>query len=129
MEKSYVTMEQKICAVCGKKYDTNSILLDQRLRPKFDMHTITGFGMCPADQNKADNGFVALVECDASKSTPDGNIMKPENAHRTGRIMHMKKKAFAGIFNVSGSTPPMAFIEQEAFDKITAEYKKAVANV
>jgi len=127
MEKSHVTLEQKICSVCGKTYDTNSILLDRRLRPKFEMHTTTGYGLCPADQKKKDKGFVALVECDASKSTPDGNIMKPENAYRTGRVMHMKKKIFAGMFNVSGGTPPMAFIEQEAFDKIKANYEKAVA--
>ena len=32
MEKSYVTMEQKQCPVCGKIEDTGSLLLDKRLR-------------------------------------------------------------------------------------------------
>jgi len=127
MEKSHVTLEQKLCVVCGKTYDSGAILLDQRLRKRFEMHTTTGYGMCPEDQGKKDGGYVALVECDATKSMASGNIMKPENAHRTGRIMHMRKKVFAGMFNVEGDTPPMAFIEQEAFDKIKVNYEKAIA--
>lgn len=40
--KSYVTLEQKICVVCGRSYDTGSLLLDKRLRERFEHHTITG---------------------------------------------------------------------------------------
>ena len=119
-------MEQKSCIVCAKTYDTNAILLDKRLKASLDRHTITGLGMCPADQEKADQGFIALVECDPERSSPNGNIMKPEDAYRTGRIMHVKEKVFKGIFNISGKpTHKLAFIEIEAFDKLKNDYEKA----
>ena len=47
MPKSYVTIEQHVCPVCGKAHDTGTILLDRRLRERFDMYTPTGYGLCP----------------------------------------------------------------------------------
>jgi len=46
MSKSYVTMEQRLCSCCGKEYETNSILLDTKMRERFDMLTTTGYGQC-----------------------------------------------------------------------------------
>jgi len=126
MEKSHITLEQKMCIVCGKEYDTNALLLDRRLKPVFDMHTTTGYGLCKEHQEKADADYIALVECDPSKSMTSGDKMKTENAHRTGRLMHIRKTVFEKVFNTSvdGS---MCFIDIETFEKIKAEYEGVTA--
>ena len=85
MEKSYVTMEQKVCVVCTKEYDTNALLLDKRLKPVFDMHTTTGFGMCSKCEALREKGFVAMVGCDPEKSGNPEKTCEPEDAYRTGK--------------------------------------------
>lgn len=121
--KSFVTMEQRMCSVCGRTYDTGAILLDQRLRERFERHTVTGYGLCPEDQGKYDAGFIALVEVDPTKSNVTGSIMQPENAHRTGRLAHIKVEAFKRIFNIDSHRPdgtllPMVFIDINAFEHV-----------
>lgn len=46
MEKSFVTLEQHICPVCGKTFDTGSLLMDTRVRGVFDKYTVTEFELC-----------------------------------------------------------------------------------
>lgn len=101
-EKSHVSLEQRVCVVCGISFDTGSILLDRRLRKSMKRHTVTGWGLCPEHQKLSDDGFVALVECDPQRSgssSGDGH-MKPEQAWRTGRLAHLKRDVFAKVFNV-----------------------------
>lgn len=52
MEKSYVSLEKKICAICGNEHETNSILIDMHLRDKFDRCTVTGYDHCEELQSK-----------------------------------------------------------------------------
>ncbi|WP_296781558.1 ATPase [Variovorax sp.] len=91
-DKSHVSIEQHICLVCGAAFETGSILLDRRLRASMEHHTKTGWGLCPEHQKLADDGFVALVECDPQRSgsQADGR-MKPEQAYRTGRLAHLRR--------------------------------------
>lgn len=70
-DKSYVTLEQHVCVVCAKPFDTNALLLHRRLAPVFERHTVTGWGLCPEHQKLKDDGFVALVEIDRAKSSGD----------------------------------------------------------
>jgi hypothetical protein len=101
MSKSFVTLEQKQCIVCGETYDSGALLLDKRMREKFEMHTVTGLGLCEEHQKMKDDGYVALIGCDEAKSglMPNGNI-SPENAHRTGTVIHMRAEAWERIMNV-----------------------------
>lgn len=87
-DKSYVSLEQRLCLVCGTCFDTGNLLLDRRLRANMERHTVTGWGLCAEHQKLADDGFVALVECDPRRSgSPAGDgRMKPEQAYRTGRL-------------------------------------------
>ena len=98
MSKSFVTLEQRICVVTGKKYNTDTILLDKRLRDRFDMHTVTGWGFSPEVEKKFKEGYVALVEVDESKSDKNnqGNIT-PSGAYRLGNICYIKKKVLLKI--------------------------------
>ncbi|MEY2343166.1 ATPase [Acidithiobacillus sp. IBUN Pt1247-S3] len=99
-DKSHVSLEQHVCLVCGKAFDTGAILLDKRLRAGMEHHTTTGWGLCPEHQKLSDDGFVALVECDPQRSGPHGGRMKPEQAYRTGRLAHLRRTVFVQMFNV-----------------------------
>ncbi len=101
MDKSFVTLEQKVCAVCAVTYDSGALLIDKRLRDKFNKYTTTGFGMCDEHQKLKDDGYIALVACDESKSDkmPNGNL-SPEGAYRTGGIAHLRKSVWPDIMNV-----------------------------
>jgi hypothetical protein len=119
-DKSYVTMERKVCIVCGKEYETNALLLDKHLRNKFDKHTTTGFGMCEEHKKLEEDGYIALVECDESKSKVDENgTIKPENAYRTGRIAHLKKEKAMEIFNQE--LPSVVFADIELLKRFSGE--------
>jgi len=140
MSKSYVTLEQHICVVCAQPFDSGTLLLDQRLRPKFDMHTVTSayyesdgsfadpqpksrpdadrrglelkvnMGMCPEHKKLKDEGYIALVGCDESKTPINGNMSDPRDAHRTGEVAHVRSSIWANLFN--GDAPPkgVAFV-------------------
>ena len=66
-------------------------------------------------------GYIALVEADPEKSTVSGEVMKPEDAYRTGTILHMKREVARKVFNTDiPDTLPMVFIDPEAVAKIKA---------
>ena len=113
-DKSYVSLEQRLCLVCGAPFDTGSLLLNKRLRASMKRHTTTGWGLCAEHQKLADEGFVALVECDPQRSgasAANGNL-KPEQAYRTGQLAHLRREVFARLFNVSlGNKQACVFVE------------------
>lgn len=120
-EKSYVSMEQHLCVVCAISFDTGSILLDRRLRSSMTRHTTTGWGLCPEHQRLHSEGFVALVECDPQRSgAPSGDgQMKPEQAYRTRRLAHLKRDAFARVFNVAiTADQPVVFVEPGVIERL-----------
>ena len=117
MDKSYVSMERRVCVVCCKEYDTGALLLDKRLRDSMDKHTLTGWGMCEEHQKLKDDGYVAMVGCDASKQG-DSDTIKPEEAHRTGKIAHIKKHVFNSIFNVEAPCHGVVFCDSKIIDKL-----------
>lgn len=121
-DKSYVTLEQRQCVVCGTTYDTGSLLLDKQLREKFDMHTVTGTGLCPEHDKLFKDGYLALVGCDEKKSkVAGGKVMKPEDAYRTGTIMHIRKTVAREIFNIEiPDKLPMMFCDEEVVAKLQA---------
>ncbi|MCB1901010.1 MAG: ATPase [Rhodocyclaceae bacterium] len=120
-DKSHVSLEQHVCLVCGTRFDTGAILLDRRLRASMERHTATGWGLCPEHQKLSDDGFVALVECDPQRSgspAGDGRV-KPEQAYRTGRLAHLKREAFAQVFNVPiAADQPCVFVEPGVIEQL-----------
>lgn len=89
--KSFVTLEQACCPACGKTFDTGSLLLDRRMRDRFEMKTVTGFQLCPDDQQKVDEGYVILVAIDPAKSGGYRDTKKPEDVYRTGNVAYLRK--------------------------------------
>lgn len=100
-DKSHVSLEQHVCLTCGAAFDTGAILLDKHLRASMEHYTQTGWGLCPEHQKLSDDGLVALIECDPQRSgsSPGAARMKPGQAHRTGGLAHLRREAFAQVFN------------------------------
>ena len=119
-DKSYVSLEQRLCLVCGAPFDTGNLLLDKRLRASMNRYTVTGWGLCVEHQKLADDGFVALVECDPQRSgSQAGGRMKPEQAYRTGRLAHLRRTVFAQVFNVPiADEQACVFVEPGVIDQL-----------
>ena len=63
--KSYVSIEQKQCPICGTLHDVG-ILLDRRLRDSMEQSTVTGYDLCPEHKE--------LHEVKKSKAVEDAGI-------------------------------------------------------
>lgn len=124
--KSHVSMEQHVCIVCGQPYDSGALLLDRRLRPSMEDKTVTGWGLCPEHKEKHEAGYVALVEVDPERSgsgehPPAGTVIKPEDAYRTGRLLHVRRAVWGQVFNVpvpakpDGTPLPLCFVPPQVF--------------
>lgn len=127
-DKSHVSLEQRVCLVCGSTFDTGAILLDKRLRQNLERHTVTGWGLCPEHERLFQEGYVALVECDPQRSggAPSSGSMKPEQAYRTGRLAHLKHETFANVFNVPvAAVQPCVFVEPGVIDYLQAMVEPA----
>ncbi|WP_395322397.1 ATPase [Variovorax sp. UC74_104] len=122
-EKSHVSLERHLCLVCGLSFDTGGILLDGRLRQRMQRHTVTGWGLCEPHRQLFDEGFVALIECDPERSgvPADQNRMKPEQAWRTGRLVHLKREALARAIDVAlAPEVPCVFVEPGVIERLQA---------
>ena len=120
-EKSYVSLEQGACLVCGRPYDTGSILLDRRLCAFMERYTVTGWGLCPEHLVLHEEGYVALVECDPTKSGNPraGDTVLPKDAYRTGPVAHLKREVFMAIFNRSvAPDQPCMYVEPGVIQKL-----------
>lgn len=128
-DKSFVTLEQQVCMICGITFDTGALLLDRRLRPEFEHHTITGLGLCPEHQKLFDDGYLALIEVDPARSTIINDRIKPENAYRTGRIAHIRRSAWSKIF-ANAPEPPLElsfiFMKLGVIDQIQALQRDSI---
>ncbi len=116
--KSHVSLEQRICLVCGQPYSTNAILLDMKLQDSLERETITGFGLCDEHAARYEEGYIALVGCDPDKTLRNtrGNV-DPENAYRTGELVHIRFTVWPNIFNSplptkDGRPLPVVFVDQ-----------------
>lgn len=114
--KSYVTLETKVCPICGKEEDSGALLMDTRIdrdwrtgrtkmRETFEHRTATGFDLCAEHRKLFAEGYVALVEC-SNDPGRDVSRMNPEDAVRTGRIVHLKLHAADALFSYEGGAWP-----------------------
>lgn len=108
MEKNIVSMEHKRCAICDRTYATNALLLQTKglNKPRLDMVTVTGLGICP-DCHK--EGFTPFVVIDKTRSNR-------ESVYKTGEVIHVKNEAIPKIFNRQFGE--FSFIDQDGADKL-----------
>lgn len=115
MSKSHVSMEQKMCPVCGKIFDSGAILLDMQLKESMEHCTVTGYDLCEEHKKLWNDGYIALVVC---KNKDTGRSLKMEEADRTGELIHIRKSAFKQIITGIETTSPMIFISEDAAQEI-----------
>ena len=120
-EKSHVSLEQRLCIVCGHPY-ASGVLLHRRLQPVLESKTVTGWGICEEHKKLRDEGFVALVEINNPEDS--GSTLSQEAASRTGQIMHMKREIFEEIFDRRVDERGVAFVEPQVVEMIKKFYKR-----
>lgn len=113
-EKSFVTIVDKICIVTGKQFHANEIMINQRLHNSFEKYTLAGYGISPEVQEKLDDGYIALIGFDASKTTP--NLKSYSDFYRTGEVAYLKSNVFEDIFTVELPKDKFTFVEKEVID-------------
>lgn len=116
MTKSYVTMEQKVCLICRQTFDTNCIMLDTKMRERFEAHTITGHGQCDECIEMNNKGYVALVG--ANGADKDSDVLLPEDAVYTKEYLWLKRYVAEQIIDTDLSEWPFVYIEPDAIEKI-----------
>ena len=119
--KSYVSVEVKVCEVCGSEWETNSILLDKRLKESMEDKTITGYGLCPEHQKLHDEGYIALIAIDESRSSnkPENNIIRGmDGIYRTGGIAHIKREAAKRVFDCEIPSGPFMYCDDEVINML-----------
>lgn len=125
-DKSYVTMEAKVCPVCGKTFQTDSLLLDRGLKKRFDRETVTGFDLCEEHRKQHEEGFVHLVEVDESKSKLTNGKIKIEDAYRTGVIVSVKANVLDSLgFPEGTSKLPFIFIDHKMVELLEKVHDQA----
>ncbi len=115
--KSYVSMEQKVCPCCDKVFDSGSLLLDTRLKYSLDRNTITGFKLCDECHKE---GYVLLVEID---NPCESGTIKVSDANRTGRLIYVINDVYLQMFEES-ELRPMVYIGKEIFNYILRLHNK-----
>lgn len=115
--ENFVAMGQRVCIVCGSTYDSGEILVHKRFREIKEDQRVTGFGLCEEHKKMYDQGYVALIEVDPSKSTIENERVQPSSAYRTGNVCHMKRDACFRVFGKGVDTPVM-FVEVGVIDAL-----------
>lgn len=114
MDKSHVSLEMKVCIVCGHKYSAG-VLIQKNLRPTLERETITGYGMCEDHEKLSKDGYLALVGIDPTKSEilPNGNV-KPEGVYRTGNVAHIRRTIMHQVIDAKlPDGQEVVFVEDE----------------
>jgi hypothetical protein len=117
MSKSFITMEQKACPITGKVWDNGTLILDKRMKDKFERNTVTGWEFSPEAREQLDKGMMAFVEIDEGKSEklPNGTIT-PSGAYRLGAVAWVKREVAYGELELPREGLNMIFCETAIID-------------
>lgn len=120
MEKSFVTLEQNVCPICTKVFETGNLLMDTRIRngklmETFDNYTVTGYSVCEECQKMIDEGRVALVE---TNEPSDPNNLTLDNVDRTGKIGWMKRDIVQQLIPEFPEDKFMCYVENDFFKEM-----------
>lgn len=120
MTKSHVSMEQAVCVVCGKVYDTGAILFDRRLKESLESHTVTHVGgFCDPCKKLKEEGYIAIVG--AIEPPNAGDTIQPGEADRTGDVVHVRESAWSKIFNCSVPQGGVSFAPPEVIELLKSK--------
>ena len=129
MDNDFVAMGEHVCPVCGIKHTYNTeILIDKRLRKIPENKRVTGYGLCEEHDKLYQDGYIALIVIDESKSTFKNNgDASFENAYRTGDIAHLKRDVFTDMFDTDiKDDQEIVFIDKEVFNLLKQKAEELV---
>jgi len=108
-DNNFVAMEQNVCPVCGTLHTHNTgILINKRMQNIDPDNTVTGYGLCEADEKRDKEGYIALI------AVNNGEETTLENADRTGEMAHVRRSVFKQLFNyVEPPKGPLAFVDPQ----------------
>lgn len=127
MEKSYVSIAQKVCIVTGNLYDTKEILIDKRMQNSMEHKTTVGMGISPEVEELFAKGYVALIEIDPAKSgRGNDKNLSPKDAYRTGNIAYLKRNVLKELFTVPlEDSQNIVYIDEKTFQDLVELEKRA----
>lgn len=121
---NYVALGKHVRPVCGQLHDSGEVLIHRRLG-NINEPAVTGQSLCAEHQHLFDEGYLALVGVDESKSGPKSATLRPEDAYRTGSVMHIRRHVAKRMFNVElPDNLPMCFVSQEVIDMLEKQAKE-----
>ena len=97
-DKSYVTLA--LCPICQK--ESGELLLDKRLKPTFEMHTIVPTSVCD--------------ECKEAYLKKGVMLINPDN----GGLVVLRTSFYKRMFNKPVPRGHIIFCSQDVLDKINA---------
>lgn len=124
-DTNFVALGKHVCPVCGQLHDSGEVLIHKRLMNIKPEQAVTGQSLCPEHKRLFDEGYLALVGVDESKSGPKKDTLRPEDAYRTGWVMHIQRHVAKRLFNVElPESLPMCFVAQGVIDMLEKQAKE-----
>jgi hypothetical protein len=89
------------------------IVLDKRLKDSLERDNYTLSSELCADCESKRAEYIALVEC---SNNTKAAVLKPMDAIRTGRIIHLRRNVWNHIFDSECPTFPAVFIDIDCYN-------------
>jgi hypothetical protein len=112
-QSSHGSIARRRCIVCTSEYEIGTVAADE--------DQLVGWGLCPEHRELHGDGFIALIECDTSKSGHPipGDWLNPERVHRTGLVAYLERRAVCSIFNIQlDPALPAVYVERGTIAKL-----------
>jgi hypothetical protein len=114
MSKSHVSVENKICPICGVQHSHGcAVLLDPKLRDTLERDLVTGLGLCKEHDDLHLKGRICFV----AVSNGGPNLM-PSTAKRTGEIAHVTPEFYAHAFKGDPPTVPFVYCDPDMIARL-----------
>lgn len=130
MDRNRVSLETNLCIVCSEVFDTGALLLQMRgKKPKLERTMCTGFGMCEEHAKLRDDGYIACIGIDPTKSKiKENGLVDPRTVQRTGKVAHVRKHLFENVFDrpavgPDGKMLSVVFMEPVCMDMLEKLHK------
>jgi hypothetical protein len=82
------------CTICLSEYEVGTGGAAENRRMEW--------GLCPEHRVLHGDGFIAVIECDLAKSgnAVPGDLLEPEEVHRTGVVAYIERQTLWSIFKI-----------------------------
>lgn len=120
--KSLISTIRHRCMICCADGATDAQIIDLAARSS-GTGEVVAWGLCSECKRFADEGLLALVECDyeRSESPSDGAPAGFAKLYRTGRVVRIERDDFCALVKPSiASTTPCVFVDPAMMAKVEA---------